>query len=65
MNNEAGPVPQQPVCPCCKRKFTCGLQAGHGDCWCADLPPLPPPAPDKKNCYCPDCLRALAASQPP
>ncbi|WP_374486756.1 cysteine-rich CWC family protein [Zoogloea sp.] len=49
------------VCPACGAAFTCGMNAGLPECWCASLPPVlevPSIAPgDVGACYCPDCLR--------
>ncbi|MBI4984534.1 MAG: cysteine-rich CWC family protein [Rhodocyclales bacterium] len=48
------------TCPRCGAKFVCGLLAGAKKCWCAELPHLPPPDPERKACYCPACLKALS-----
>lgn len=51
------------VCPRCGATFGCG--AATGDCWCFDEAfRLPVPVEDGAGCYCPDCLRAIAAGEP-
>lgn len=47
------------VCPRCGVGFTCGMQAGLPECWCASLPPLAAIPDSKLGCYCPDCLRSF------
>lgn len=53
------------VCPGCGAAFTCGMNAGLPECWCASLPPILDvpaiPAGDVGACYCPDCLRRRIA----
>ena len=34
------PCPPTNTCPACGAAFTCGMQAGLTECWCAALPPL-------------------------
>jgi len=47
------------VCPACGTAFTCGMNAGLNECWCAAFPPLlaVPEGEAAGSCYCPDCLR--------
>lgn len=48
------------VCPRCGATFACG--AATGDCWCFDEAfRLAVPEGGGAGCYCPDCLRAIAA----
>lgn len=58
-------VPTTNVCPACGAAFTCGMNAGLPECWCASLPPvLNVPAVlagDVGACYCPDCLKRRIA----
>ena len=49
------------ICPRCKKTFGCGARAEG--CWCEALPVLVSPDP-AKGCYCPACLRLLAAPAP-
>lgn len=45
------------VCPACGACFTCGMNAGMAECWCASLPPvLSVPEAHAGQCYCPECL---------
>ena len=53
-------------CARCGTPFTCGMQAGLPECWCAQLPRLMriPDAPT--GCYCAACLgRLLEAAVAP
>lgn len=50
------------ICPRCGAGFTCGMQAGLPECWCASLPPLAAIPDSKLGCYCPDCLRSFLGS---
>ncbi|MDD2989200.1 MAG: cysteine-rich CWC family protein [Zoogloea sp.] len=46
------------ICPACGAAFTCGMEAGLAECWCASLPPvLAVPEAHAGQCYCPACLR--------
>lgn len=46
------------ICPACGAVFTCGMNAGLAECWCASLPPvLAVPEAHVGQCYCPACLR--------
>ena len=47
------------ICPRCKNSFGCGARADG--CWCEALPALRSPDP-AKSCYCPACLKQLAAT---
>jgi hypothetical protein len=50
------------VCPACGASFTCGMNAGMAECWCASLPPLlSVPDAHVGQCYCPDCLKQKIA----
>lgn len=49
-------------CPRCGRVFACGMLSGASRCWCADMPAVVPDG-DGTSCYCPDCLRRVAAEQ--
>ena len=53
-------IPPANVCPRCGTAFTCGMQAGWDECWCARLPPVST-IPDAATpaCLCPTCLKAL------
>jgi nicotinate-nucleotide--dimethylbenzimidazole phosphoribosyltransferase len=53
------------TCPRCGAAFRCGVVAGDARCWCAQLPPFNPPLPTSAaaSCFCPNCLKALAATQ--
>lgn len=51
-------MPATNVCPACGAAFTCGMNAGLAECWCASLPPvLAVPAEHVGQCYCPACLK--------
>jgi ribosomal protein L34E len=58
---QKGKVSATNRCPACGAAFTCGMNAGLAECWCASLPPaldVPAiPAGDVGACYCPDCLK--------
>lgn len=58
MTRPAEPRPK--TCSACGNVFACGPGTGAGPaaCWCQDLPHLPRIDP-AKDCYCPDCLKAL------
>jgi hypothetical protein len=49
------------TCPRCGAAFTCGMEAGLPECWCASLPAgfAVPAADAGAGCYCPTCLREL------
>ncbi|PLX36815.1 MAG: hypothetical protein C0606_13485 [Hyphomicrobiales bacterium] len=52
------------VCPRCGTTFTCG--AGTGSCWCMGEEfrmPLPVEGDAVQGCYCPECLRIVAAER--
>ena len=52
------------ICPGCGAGFTCGMQAGQPECWCATLPPLlAVPSAGAGSCYCPACLAQMIATQ--
>lgn len=59
------------TCPRCGKTFTCSFEAGHDQCWCADLPPIIPLAgirfagedTEYQGCLCPDCLQLLIQQQ--
>ncbi|MDX9741185.1 MAG: cysteine-rich CWC family protein [Gammaproteobacteria bacterium] len=59
----AGRCPGEKVCPGCGASFVCGMEAGHAQCWCADLPPQPVD-PAVSGCLCPACLQARAQTAP-
>ncbi len=50
------------LCSRCGAGFTCGMQAGWTECWCATLPVLETIPDAGAGCYCPDCLKALLGS---
>jgi len=52
-------------CSRCGAPFTCGMQAGLPECWCARLPPLARAPDAAAGCYCPACLASLLAAAPP
>jgi hypothetical protein len=61
-------VERMSLCPRCGASFECGMvEATAQPCWCTRLPALPAaclPAPEDEaagRCFCPDCLRAMAA----
>ncbi len=58
MDDRQNMVPTN-VCPACGAAFTCGMNAGLNECWCAAFPPLlaVPEGEAAGSCYCPDCLR--------
>jgi hypothetical protein len=50
--------PARNICPACGAAFTCGMEAGLAECWCASLPPvLAVPEAHVGRCYCQACLR--------
>ena len=52
------------ICPGCGAGFTCGMQVGQPECWCAALPPLlAVPAAGAGSCYCPACLARMIETQ--
>lgn len=58
------PGPTTNICPACGASFTCGMQAGLAECWCAALPPLlEVPAAGEAGCYCPTCLARLVEAR--
>ncbi|MDT3670703.1 MAG: cysteine-rich CWC family protein [Aromatoleum sp.] len=50
------------LCSRCGAGFTCGMQAGWTECWCATLPVLETIPDAAAGCYCPDCLKLLLGS---
>jgi len=52
-------------CPLCGGGFTCGMQAGPAECWCAQRPPLARGPGAATGCYCPACLTRLAQGDTP
>lgn len=52
------------ICPACGAGFTCGMQAGQPECWCAAFPPLlAVPSAGAGSCYCPVCLAKMIGTQ--
>ena len=52
------------ICPACGAGFTCGMQAGQPECWCAALPQLlAVPSAGAGSCYCPACLARMIETQ--
>ena len=52
------------ICPACGAGFTCGMQAGQPECWCAAFPPLlAVPSAGAGSCYCPACLARMIETQ--
>ena len=52
------------ICPGCGAGFTCGMQAGQPEYWCATLPPLlAVPSAGAGSCYCPACLARMIETQ--
>ena len=52
------------ICPGCGAGFTCGMQAGQPECWCAAFPPLlAVPSAGAGSCYCPACLAQMIETQ--
>jgi len=52
------------ICPACGAGFTCGMQAGQPECWCAAFPPLlAVPSAGAGSCYCPACLAKMIDTQ--
>ena len=52
------------ICPACGAGFTCGMQAGQPECWCAAFPPLlAVPSAGAGSCYCPACLARMIEAQ--
>jgi len=49
------------LCSRCGAGFTCGMQAGWTECWCATLPAVSTIPDAAAGCYCPDCLKSLLA----
>ena len=49
-------------CTRCGAGFTCGMQAGWSQCWCAALPAVVAIPDAASGCYCPDCLEAVLGS---
>ena len=66
MNDNASPggagAAAPNLCSRCGAGFTCGMQAGWTECWCATLPVLPTVPDAAAGCYCPDCLKSLLGS---
>ena len=55
--------PARNICPACGAAFTCGMNAGLTECWCASLPPVRvAPEAHAGQCYCPACLRQRIAA---
>jgi hypothetical protein len=50
-------------CANCGKPFTCGMQSGTKDCWCAGLPALEPEP--GRGCLCRVCLELALAERPP
>lgn len=51
------------LCSRCGASFTCGMQAGWVECWCATLPAVSSIPDAAAGCYCPDCLKSLLGVQ--
>lgn len=51
------------ICPRCGEGFTCGMQAGLSECWCASLPPVAAIPDGRLGCYCPDCLKTFLGAR--
>jgi hypothetical protein len=50
------------VCARCGTSFECGSGGSEGACWCMDESyRLPMPEAGASDCFCPACLRAMAA----
>ena len=49
------------ACGRCERSFACGVD--DGQCWCAELEPVTPPA-GYDDCLCPACLAAPVEPPP-
>lgn len=47
------------LCSRCGAGFTCGMQAGWTECWCAALPAVATIPNAALGCYCPDCLKSV------
>lgn len=63
MQNEISEAPTN-ICPACGAGFTCGMQAGQPECWCAAFPPLlAVPSAGAGSCYCPVCLAQMIDNQ--
>ena len=63
MQKEINEAPTN-ICPACGAGFTCGMQAGQPECWCAALPPLlAVPSAGAGSCYCPACLAQMIDTQ--
>ena len=63
MQKEINEAPTN-ICPACGAGFTCGMQAGQPECWCAAFPPLlAVPSAGAGSCYCPACLAQMIDSQ--
>jgi hypothetical protein len=59
-------APFSSLCPRCGAAFTCGMEAGLPECWCATLPVLGTIPDATAGCFCPACLRrALVAPGAP
>mgnify|MGYP002148135566 FL=1 len=63
MQKEINEAPTN-ICPACGAGFTCGMQAGQPECWCAAFPPLlAVPSAGAGSCYCPACLARMIETQ--
>ena len=51
------------VCPGCGRRFVCGMETGHEECWCMKRPVLPLEAGEGGACLCPDCFDRLISER--
>ena len=62
MNRSADIVAPSGRCARCGAPFTCGMEAGLPECWCAQMPRLlrVPEAP--AGCYCAACLAQVIES---
>lgn len=55
-NQQVSDAPNR-LCPQCGVAFTCGVAAGHSQCWCFNLPRIIAlDDSDDRGCLCPTCL---------